>query len=272
MNRNANKAVFVFILIFFCSVFAASGSNEEIARFVRRFETDWLTAILNKDLRWLERLGSTHSEVRLTPGSTEQREKLASGLLDPTIPDDARKVRITGTISFLTSDPGRNRSFQFLDTFNRHDGKWEVIASSFSPADAAANVSGDSKQQVEKEVRILDAEAAKAVLDKNEAAIARFFADDSVTNNPRNSLTHGSSGVIEAARAGLINYYSFERVIESVQVLGNTVVIMGNEKVVMKDPAGGLGETVKRRYTNVWMKTDKNWQIVARHANIIADR
>jgi hypothetical protein len=44
------------------------------------------------------------------------------------------------------------------------------------------------------------------------------------------------------------------------------------KKVVMKDPAGGPGQTVKRRYTNVWMNTDKNWQIVARHANIIADK
>jgi hypothetical protein len=242
MNVNAKKSVIVFVLISLCSVFAAGASNEEIARFIRRFETDWLTANLNKDLRWLERLSTTHSEVRLSsPESIKQREMLTSELLDPRIPDDARKVRITGTISFLTSDPGRNRSFQFLDTFNRHDGKWEVIASSFSPTSAAAEVSDKSKQQIEKELRNLDAEAAKAVLEKNEIAITRLFAEDSVINDPRDSLTHGSAGVIEAARAGFINYYSFERVIESVQVLGNTVVIMGNEKSCNERSCRGSG-------------------------------
>jgi ketosteroid isomerase-like protein len=112
---------------------------------------------------------------------------------------------------------------------------------------------------IENEIRKLDLEAAKAVLEKNEKAIARFFTADSVTNNPRNGLTVGSSGVIEAAKSGLINYYSFDRVIESVQVLGSTVVVMGQETVVVKNAENGPGETIRRRYTNVWMKSGKNW-------------
>jgi hypothetical protein len=44
---------------------------------------------------------------------------------------------------------------------------------------------------------------------------------------------------------------------------------MGNETVVFKNREGGPGDTIRRRYTNVWMKTRKNWQIVARHASII---
>jgi ketosteroid isomerase-like protein len=118
-------------------------------------------------------------------------------------------------------------------------------------------------------IRQLDLDAAKAVLDKDEKAIARLFTADSVINNPRNSLTRGSAGVIETARTGIIDYHSFDRAVESVQVLGKTVVVMGNETVVMKDRHGGPGETIRRRYTNIWMKTGKNWQIVARHANRI---
>ncbi|HSU25159.1 MAG TPA: nuclear transport factor 2 family protein, partial [Pyrinomonadaceae bacterium] len=71
---------------------------------------------------------------------------------------------------------------------------------------------------IEKEIRRLDLEAANAVLNKDEKAIARFFTSDSVTNNPRNGLTRGSAGVIDAAKSGLINYYSFDRTVESVQV------------------------------------------------------
>jgi ketosteroid isomerase-like protein len=134
---------------------------------------------------------------------------------------------------------------------------------------AAAQSAKGKSAEIEKEIRGLDLEAAKAILNKDEKAIARFFTADSVTNNPRNGLTVGSSGVIEASKTGLINYYSFDRVAESVQVLGGTVVVMGNETIVLKNPEGGPGETIRRRYTNVWMKSGKNWQIVARHASII---
>jgi ketosteroid isomerase-like protein len=124
-------------------------------------------------------------------------------------------------------------------------------------------------KSVEAELRRLDLAAAKAVLEKDEKAIARYFTKDSVTNNPRNTLTIGSDGVIQAASANLIDYQSFERVIESIQVLGNTVVIMGNETVVMNGNGGNAGETIRRRYTNIWMKTGLGWRIVARHANVI---
>jgi ketosteroid isomerase-like protein len=137
------------------------------------------------------------------------------------------------------------------------------------PAAASAQTARSSSKNVEAELRQLDLAAAKAVLEKDEKAIARYFTKDSVTNNPRNALTIGSDGVIKAARANLIDYQSFERVIESIQLLGNTVVIMGNETVVMNGNGGNAGETIRRRYTNIWMKTGAGWRIVARHANII---
>lgn len=143
-----------------------------------------------------------------------------------------------------------------------------IIVLSCVGAAAQANGGGD---KLENEIRALDLAAARAVLEKDEKLIARYFTADSVTNNPRNGLTRGSAGVIDAARSNLINYHSFERGIESMQVLGNTVIVMGNETVVMKGADGGPGITVRRRYTNVWMKKAGKWQIVARHANIICN-
>ena len=125
------------------------------------------------------------------------------------------------------------------------------------------------KSKLEATLRKLDLEAALAIQEKDEPRIARFFTKESVTNNPRNGLTLGSAGVIEAARSGVINYHSLDRKIESVQILGNTAILMGSETVVMKASDNGPGESIRRRYTNIWMKTGKNWQIVARHANII---
>ena len=129
------------------------------------------------------------------------------------------------------------------------------------PASVTAQKTAASSGDVEAEIRRLDLEAAKAIQQKDERAIATYFAERSVTNNPRNGLTLGSSGVIDAARTNLIDFVSFDLIIESVQVLGNTAMF--------RDTAGKAGATVRRRYTNVWMRTGKTWQIVARHANII---
>jgi ketosteroid isomerase-like protein len=125
------------------------------------------------------------------------------------------------------------------------------------------------RPNIEQTIRNLDLEAAKAVLNHDENAISRYFAVNSVTNNPRNGLTKGSAGVIETAKAGLIEYYKFERVVESVQIIGNTAITMGQETIVAKNQMNGPGTEYRRRYTNVWMRIGRSWQIVARHASVI---
>lgn len=119
-------------------------------------------------------------------------------------------------------------------------------------------------EKLKQTIRALDLKAAEAILKRDEKEIARYFSADSVTNNPRYSLTFGSSGVIEAARTGLIDYKSFERTVESIQLYGTAAVVMGSETVIWNN-----GDTVRRRYTNIWMKRGNVWQIVARHANVI---
>jgi len=122
---------------------------------------------------------------------------------------------------------------------------------------------------VELEIRRLDLAEARAFKEKDKRLIEQFFAKNSVVNNPRNSLTFGSVGVVAATRLGASDYFSFDRNIESVQIYAKTAIVMGDETVVLKNETGGAGVTVRRRYTNIWMKTGKMWQIVARHANVI---
>ena len=130
------------------------------------------------------------------------------------------------------------------------------------PSAALAQTSADAK--LKEMLRGLDLKAAEAILKRDEKEISRFFTADSVTNSPRNILTHGNAGVIGAARTGIIDYKSFERNVESIQIFGSTAILMGNEIVVFTN-----GNTVRRRYTNIWMKRGREWQIVARHANVI---
>jgi hypothetical protein len=51
-----------------------------------------------------------------------------------------------------------------------------------------------------------------------------------------------------------VPYSSFVREIESVQVHGDTAIVMGQETVAPKDSSPDAGKTIHRRSTNIWMK------------------
>jgi len=135
---------------------------------------------------------------------------------------------------------------------------------------AHAQSKGRGASSTENLIRRLDLEAAVAIQKKDDGAIDRIFARDSVTNNPRGGLTVGAAGVKELFRTGVIDYASLVREIESVQVRGNTAVVMGRETVTTNARDGRPSRTYARRYTNVWMRHGKTWQIVARHASPIS--
>ena len=71
-------------------------------------------------------------------------------------------------------------------------------------------------------------------------------------------------------RAGILDYASFEREIEAVLIHGDTAILMGLETVKPRNKAPLAGQTVRRRFTNIWMKRDGRWQLTARQATVIS--
>ncbi len=69
---------------------------------------------------------------------------------------------------------------------------------------------------------------------------------------------------------GQVDLDSFKRFIDKITFTENIAIVMGYDIV---HPAGKMpnaGKTVKRRYTNIWMKNKKTWLLVARQATIIS--
>ena len=95
------------------SIISVYGQNaaEKTAGELRTFETTWLTAELNGDQDWLSRFASGKTKV-LPPAATDlsAREASITRLVDTNLKPNEMKVRITGTIMLLSSDPERNRS------------------------------------------------------------------------------------------------------------------------------------------------------------------
>ena len=125
------------------------------------------------------------------------------------------------------------------------------------------------KGELEQTIRRLELAESDAVLRSDVAALEKLWAEDFTVNNPQNQISRGRKEVLDRVRSGLLRYSSFAREIESVGFYGDTVIVMGLEILT---PAGNnprAGQTLRRRYTNVWMKRKGNWLLTARHANVI---
>ena len=64
----------------------------------------------------------------------------------------------------------------------------------------------------------------------------------------------------------------FERKSESVRVDGDLAIIMGAETVRPTAGAPMAGQTIQRRFTNIWRRGDRTWRLYARHANVLPAR
>ena len=117
---------------------------------------------------------------------------------------------------------------------------------------------------VEQEIRRLDLAHADAVLRGDQAAMNKLWTEDFIVNNPFNEIDKA-----DRIRTGAVTYSSFARVPESVVIHGETAIVMGREAVVPKGTSPDAGKTINRRYTNIWMKREGRWRLVARHASVI---
>ena len=130
-----------------------------------------------------------------------------------------------------------------------------------SPAQAQ---SAKQKEAIEKEIRRLELAHADAVLRGDLAAMDKIWTTDFKVNNPFNEVDKA-----DRIRTGAMTYSSFVREPESVQIHKNTVIVMGRETVLPKGSSPGAGKTINRRYTNIWMKREGKWRLIARHASVI---
>jgi len=128
------------------------------------------------------------------------------------------------------------------------------------------------KDTLEQKIRKLDLAQADAILRKDFQALDELCAKDFTVNNPRGEISKGNEAVKELIRSGVVNYASFAREIELVLIYGKTVIVMGRETLVPNENSPQAGQTVRRRYTNIWMKRNGKWLLTARHASVIPEK
>ena len=129
----------------------------------------------------------------------------------------------------------------------------------------------------EEQVRFLDDQERLAALQRDTLALERLWSDDFAVNAPNNQVVVGRHAVVETfVGSGVIDFSRFERQIEFIRADGAYVIIMGLETVepISDAPGAGLvaGQTIQRRFTNIWKNEEGTWRLFARHANVIPKR
>ena len=126
---------------------------------------------------------------------------------------------------------------------------------------------------VEAEIRKLESDQLSFLMNGALSDMKKNWAPNFKVNNPFNVVQDAATGPIQSRS---LTYTKFERNIEEILYHDSVVVVMGNELVVPKTaPKGSSHDTdrpIKRRFTDVWMRKDGKWLMIARHAsNICSD-
>ena len=132
-----------------------------------------------------------------------------------------------------------------------------------------ANAQNNSK--TEAEIRRLEQVGATAILNGDTNMLKQIWAPEFLVNTPRNEITGTRDSILLIQKAGMIDYSTYEKVIERMQFQKDIVITMGHETLVSKNdtPAAKAGQVYKRRFTNIWMRKNGDWQLIARHASVI---
>ena len=130
---------------------------------------------------------------------------------------------------------------------------------------------GQEQDGRESSIRALEEQERQAVLGSDTDTLQKLWSPLMIVNNPQSTITPDREAILKLVRDGFIKYSRFERTIEAVRFHGDLAIVMGAEKVDAIGRNPKAGQQVKRRFTNIWARTGDNWQVIARHANVIPD-
>jgi len=114
------------------------------------------------------------------------------------------------------------------------------------------------------EIRAREEALRVALLTANIHALDELMTDDYIVNASSNKVL-AKSLLLQLLETGRLRHLSFESRIETMQRHGDTVVVMGGDRVV--DGPDRVCST--RRFTNLWQLTDGRWRATARHAHVV---
>ena len=115
----------------------------------------------------------------------------------------------------------------------------------------------------------LENEEREAILKGDTAMLLQLMSPQIVVHNPENKIVKFDQ-INARIKNGKINYASFQRIIENIEIIENMGIVMGKEIIKPQGNTTNPGKTVTRRFTNIWVKHGEAWKLTARQSTIIS--
>jgi len=124
--------------------------------------------------------------------------------------------------------------------------------------------SNDAPPAWDVEIRAREEALRLAFLNADLRALDALIADDYIVNSTQHKLL-AKPLLLQLLETGRLRHLSFESRIETMQRHGDTVVVMGGDRVV----DGPERTCATRRFTNLWQLEDGRWRATARHVHVV---
>lgn len=265
-----NRTIFILLITLAALLFAftkfqiQAQINDKTARQLSRFERDWLLANLNDDKARTKQIFT--EKIAVSPSvqaQVNERNRAIATMLDPALLPSEMKVRISGNIFVLTNSASnddsrensesRNRTYHFLDTLNKKNGKWEIVATHFS------RIFESNFQNEEQNIKRLEREKSEALIKKDVSSLRQIIADDFVGIESTGTAVDKIKfiGDVETG-SEKVQSVSHENI--KVRISGDAAIVTGHTNIVRAKENGSQNAQVF--FTNVWTKRAGQWQIV----------
>jgi ketosteroid isomerase-like protein len=109
-------------------------------------------------------------------------------------------------------------------------------------------------------IRLLESRRYRAMCEADAQTLGELLGDSLVYTHSYGGAD-GKASYLDGIRSKKWVYRAIERPIEDIQVHGDCAVVTGQVKIELLSE--GKPKTLKSRFTNVWVKNAKGWQMIA---------
>jgi hypothetical protein len=120
--------------------------------------------------------------------------------------------------------------------------------------------------EIKSKIKELEKIEAAAFVNQNYACLDSLWSPDFIVNSAKNVIEHNAEEIKHLLKTGVIRNAALERTVEEVLVKKDMAISLGGEVVTSMQ-----GKVAKRRYINIWIKSGKQWKIIASQHSIIAE-
>ena len=113
---------------------------------------------------------------------------------------------------------------------------------------------------IKKAIHDLETRRFKAMCEADKATLEQLLADSMIYTHS-NATTDGKASYIAGVTSSKWKYRKIERPVEDIQVHGDTAIVTGQVRIDIV--VEGQAKNMNSRYTDIWIKGAKGWQMTA---------